>query len=95
MQFDAKKQVNENAAQRIVRLLAKFNNEVVEEGEGDQVVAKFGGDGSGVLALEKPANQGFGQFCPFYHFTSLEQLAKYLEMGQLERLIASVLSRPA
>ena len=81
------RQVGENAAQRIVRLLAKFNAEMVEEGSGNRIDATFSGDGTGELVLKSPNMLGEEIL---YGFGSLEQLAKFLEARPLNRLVMAV-----
>lgn len=83
---EIKKSVGENAAQKIVRLLAKLEKELVQEGSGDalKVEVDAGGRGNLLICWES------GHSYPLYGFSSLDQLTKYLECDQLHRLVASV-----
>jgi hypothetical protein len=84
-----KRTAGENAAQKLVRLLAKFNREMVEEGSGDEIQVQLRQNGSGTLALYSP---GIGEQA-LYGFESPEDLTQYLELTPLSRLLASI-ARP-
>ena len=79
------KQIGENAAQKLVRLLAKFNREMVAEGSGDSIEVRFTGEGDGSLMYFSDHDG-----TSLYGFTCLEDMTKYLEMTPLNRLLASV-----
>ena len=85
---DTKQRVGENATAKLTRLLRNFNAEMIQEGSGDVIEARFLGDGSGSLVLVTAE-----EFCcgtPIFGFESLDALAKYLEMTPLNRLLASI-----
>jgi hypothetical protein len=88
---DTKRTAGENAAQKLVRLLANFNREMVEEGSGDEIEVRFSGDGGGNLILV--GAEGIHASSSLYGFESLDDLARYLEMTPLNRLLASI-ARP-
>ena len=84
--MEMKKQAGENANQKMVRLLARLNKELIEDGSADAISVRFGADGSGSLVLTRES----GSTQKIYGFDALEQLVKYLECSPLNRLVASV-----
>ena len=86
--LNVKKQAGENAMQKMIRLLAKFNDEMVEEGSGDVIAIKLNADGSGLLTLSHadgfPPQTLFG-------FGDATDLVQYLEARPLDRLTCSVI----
>ena len=85
---DTKQRVGENATAKLTRLLRNFNTEMIQEGSGDVIEARFLGDGSGLLVLVTAEEFRCGT--PIFGFESLDALAKYLEMTPLNRLLTSI-----
>ncbi len=79
-----KRNIGENALQKIVRLLGKLNAELCEEGSGQNIDLVLEATGSGALMLEK------GTFPPYplWTFEALEELANFLEGSKLSQMLA-------
>ena len=86
--MDARKQAGENAAGRLVRLLATFDNEVIEEGSGDRALVTFSGEGIGELVIHR-AGTG-GKFDQLLSFSSFDELELYFMSTPLGRTIRSI-----
>ena len=84
--MEIKKQAGENAAQKLSRLLAKLNRELIEEGSADALEIKLDADGSATLLLRRES----GTLTALYGCATLDAMSKYLESSTLMKLVFSV-----
>jgi hypothetical protein len=79
------KPVGENALQRVVRLLRKANDELVDVGTEEHLYYRMQTDGSGALLLSCEEKGVVKEV--IFGFDSPEVLVKFLEARQLDRLL--------
>ena len=77
LKAQATRGVGENALQKTLRLLKKFEEEFIEEGSGDYLVLRLHSDGTGILT---------GSYGTVFGFTSPEELNTFLSGSLALRL---------
>lgn len=81
--MEAKK---DNAAQKIVRLLKKLNDELIEPGSGEMIMVQTHPTGGGGIRYMAENHES----STIFNFKNYEELLNYLEASPLKRLLLSI-----
>jgi hypothetical protein len=79
-----KRSYAENANQKVLRLLKKFNEDMVVPGSGNHIDLVLEAEGSGYLITSNAGEES--RTNNLFRFSSVETLVQFLEAGPLQRL---------